>query len=73
MQVKSSISTGNSELLVISGGCTSVLQPLDISLNKPFKDLTHHKWLDFMEKSLTDQEKKRQEEKAELSDNPLAS
>ena len=53
--------------------CTSVLQPLDVSLNKPFKDLMRHKWLGFMEKSLTDQEKKRQEEEAELSDDPLAS
>ena len=29
---------------VISGGLTSLVQPLDICLNKPFKDRVHEQW-----------------------------
>ena len=37
-QVKRSFKSENTDLAVISGGLTSVLQPLDVCLNKPFKD-----------------------------------
>ena len=37
-QVKRSFKNENTDLAVIPGGLTSVLQPLDVSLNKPFKD-----------------------------------
>ena len=33
---------------VIPGGCTSVLQPLDVCLNKPFKSLLRHSWQNYM-------------------------
>ena len=36
--VKASFKCENTELAVIPGGLTSLLQPLDVSLNKPFKD-----------------------------------
>ena len=34
--VKDQFERCGTKLLVIPGGCTSVLQPLDISINKPF-------------------------------------
>ena len=34
----------NTDLAVIPGGLTSVLQPLDICLNKPFKEKMRQKW-----------------------------
>ena len=33
------------ELVVISGGMTSVLQPMDVSINKPFKDRLRQQYL----------------------------
>ena len=33
---------------VIPGGCTSVLQPLDVSLNKPFKSLLRQSWQNYL-------------------------
>jgi len=33
------------ELVVIPGGMTSVLQPMDISINKPFKDKLRQQYL----------------------------
>ncbi len=36
------------KLLIIPGGCTSVLQPLDVSLNKPFKSYIRRQWCERM-------------------------
>ena len=33
-----------SHLAVIPGGLTSQLQPLDVSVNKPFKGFMHEEW-----------------------------
>ena len=38
----------NTSLAVIPGGLTSVLQPLDVSLNKPFKDKLKNMWSEWM-------------------------
>ena len=55
--------------VVVPGGCTSVLQPLDVPLNKPFKGYVRTEWLAFMEKSVTELE----QEDGETSDDPFAS
>ena len=36
-------------LVVIPGGLASQLQPLDVSVNKPFKGLMHEKWAKWTE------------------------
>ena len=33
---------------VIPGGCTPLLQPLDVSINKPLKDHAKKLWLEYM-------------------------
>ena len=70
--MKKDLREGNAQSVVILGGCTSVVQPLDVSLNKPFKGHVHVEWLEFMEKSVTELEI-QQDEEAELSDDPFAS
>jgi len=34
----------NTDLAIIPGGLTSIVQPLDVCLNKPFKDKLREKW-----------------------------
>ena len=36
------------DMAVIPGGLTSVLQPLDVCINKPFKDRLRKLWNDWM-------------------------
>ena len=47
-QVKGSFKSENTDFVVIPGGLTSVLQPLDVCLNKPFKDRVRQKWMEWM-------------------------
>ena len=54
--VKRALRQTNTDIVVIPGGLTSVLQPLDVCLNKPFKDRMRERWITWMvegEKSLT--------------------
>lgn len=43
--VKAAFKRENTDLAVIPGGLTSILQPLDVSLNKPFKDGVRKRWM----------------------------
>ena len=43
--VKTALTRENTNLAVIPGGLTSILQPLDVSLNKPFKDGVRKRWM----------------------------
>ena len=52
--VKDALDQCKTTLVVIPGGCTPVLQPLDISLNKPLKSYIRHSWTQYM---LTESEK----------------
>ena len=63
-QVKRSLKSENTDLAVIPGGLTSVLQPLDVCLNKPFKDRVRQRWMadGIHELTATERQKKPSEE-----------
>lgn len=44
-QVNDTFESSNTAYTLIPPGCTSELQPLDLGLNKPFKDRLKRKWL----------------------------
>lgn len=46
--VKAEAKRDKTTLAVIPGGLTSVLQPLDVCLNKPFKDRLRKMWQEWM-------------------------
>jgi hypothetical protein len=43
--VKDQLCKMKTKLVVILGGMTSVLQPMDVSINKPFKDKVSQQYL----------------------------
>ena len=46
--IKKHLRKANAALAVIPGGCTSILQPLDVSVNKPFKGWLRASWTDYI-------------------------
>ena len=66
-RVKRALERENTNLAVIPGGLTSILQLLDVSLNKPFKDGVRKRWMEWMangihEFTATGRQKKPSEE-----------
>ena len=48
----------NTTVLIIPGGCASVIQPLDVSINQPVKGLLRTSWMKFMlEQAITGADK----------------
>ncbi|CAM1322496.1 Uncharacterised protein r2_g3099 [Pycnogonum litorale] len=52
-KVKEKLSSLKTTQGMIPGGLTSLLQPLDVVLNKPFKDRVRKHWMSTEEKELT--------------------
>jgi hypothetical protein len=46
--VSRSLGAANATVVVIPGGCTGKVQPVDVSLNKPIKDTVRGQWEEFM-------------------------
>lgn len=47
-RICSTLKSLNTEPAVIPGGMTSMVQSLDVAINKPFKDRTRKKWQEWM-------------------------
>ncbi len=41
-------SKNNVDVAIIPGGCTSKIQPVDVSLNKPLKAIVRKKWMEYV-------------------------
>ena len=46
--IRSTLKSLNTEPVVIPGGMTSMVQPLDVAINKPFKDRMRKKWQEWI-------------------------
>ena len=51
-EVKNELSSLNIDTVYIPGGCTSILQPLDVVINKPLKDKIRNQYLEWLEKAI---------------------
>jgi hypothetical protein len=51
VNVQEALREANVTTIIIPGGCTSRVQPLDVSLNRPFKDILKGKWEEYMQET----------------------
>ena len=47
--VRKQLEIVNTDIAVIPGGLTGILQPLDVGINKPFKDRVRQKWVNWLQ------------------------
>src|SRR6266498_5522877 len=66
--VKEKFHDSNIDLAVIPDSLTSICQPLDVAINKPFKDNLHKEWHLWMANDSAGQTVKRNLRCAKLSD-----
>ena len=52
---KKMLNDSNTDLAIIPGGLTSILQPLDVSINKPFKCYMRELWNEWLDGSMGNQ------------------
>jgi hypothetical protein len=64
-EVMEALNKGRCVTSVIPGGITSVLQPLDVCLNKPFKNHIRNDWVRFMYESVSEREKHHEDESSD--------
>ena len=57
-EVKDKLERNKVHTVIVPGGCRSVLQPLDVSLNKPFKAILRRLWQQYMMESAEELERK---------------
>ena len=53
--VKRVLEEMNTKAPIIPGGCTSKVQPLDVCVNKPFKQLLKASWAQYLKQAVTSQ------------------
>lgn len=51
--VKGVLEEMNAKSPIIPGGCTSKVQPLDVCVNKPFKQLLKASWAQYLKQAVT--------------------
>ena len=53
-EVTQELQKANATVLLVPGGCTSKIQPVDVSLNKPIKQLVRNEFESYLTKAITE-------------------
>ena len=58
-ETKKLLKSYNTDIVFIPGGCTSKIQPVDVTINKPFKSLLRESWCDYMQDKVKEESSDR--------------